>query len=279
MVAWSTARLPVDPDAMSPGGVSEIRHLIGHDYGDLTHVRVPVGGVSAPAWLDVAEFFYVWAGWGQLWRMRGSHADVVDLRPGTCVSVLRGTTFQYRAQGGSSASPTDLVIVLAVVPHWSLELYHHADVEPRWLPTHPEGPLVPPPEAVDEELGQVVRLPASWDTLAPDGSEIRLLPEIEAAGLAHCQLAPGQTSTAVLHRTVSETWFVLDGAGELWRSDAGLRSEITSLAHGVAIDIPLGTTFQFRSTGKDPLQLLLLTAPRWPGAHEAKGAEPYWKAG
>jgi hypothetical protein len=66
MVAWSTVRLPADPGAMSPGGVSEIRDLIGHDYGDLTHIRVPAGGVSAPAWLEVAEFFYVWAGWGQL---------------------------------------------------------------------------------------------------------------------------------------------------------------------------------------------------------------------
>jgi mannose-6-phosphate isomerase-like protein (cupin superfamily) len=257
--------------------------LIGHDYGDLTHVRVPVGGVSAPAWLDVAEFFYVWAGWGQLWRMRGPPEDLVDLRPGTCVAVLPGTTFQYRAKGGSAASPTDLVVVLAVVPHWKRELYHHADVEPKWLPTHPEGPRDPPPETVDEDLGQVVRLPAHWDVLAPDGSEIRLLPEIEAAGSAHCQLAPGLISTAVHHRTVSETWFVLDGAGELWRStqsDQGLRSEITSLAHGVAVDIPLGTTFQFRSTGKDPLQLLLLTAPRWPGANEAMvAAKQFWNAG
>ena len=79
-------------------------------------------------------------------------------------------------------------------------------------------------------------------------------------------------TTAVRHRTVSETWFVLDGAGELWRSaDSGQdqHDEVTALRHGVAVDIPLGTTFQFRATSKDPLQLLLLTAPRWPGADEA----------
>jgi mannose-6-phosphate isomerase-like protein (cupin superfamily) len=194
---------------------------------------------------------------------------------------LPGTTFQYRAEAGSAASPADLIVVLAVVPPWSRELYHHAEVEPKWLPTHPEGPLDAPPEAVDEDLGEVVRLPANWDALAPDGSEIRLLPEIEAGGLAHCQLAAGATSTAVHHQTVNETWFVLDGAGELWRSaqsDQGLSSEITLLAHGVAVDIPLGTTFQFRSTGKDPLQLLLLTAPHWPGANEAVVTNQYWNA-
>jgi mannose-6-phosphate isomerase-like protein (cupin superfamily) len=279
MVAWRTARLPIEPDAMSPGGVSEIRHSIRHDYGDLTHVRVPAGRVSAPAWLDVAEFFYVWAGWGQLWRKRGVGEDVVDLRPGTCASVLPGTAFQYRAQGGPTGSPTDLVIILAVVPHWSLELYHHADVDPQWVPTQLNGPLDPPPAAVGAELGPVIQLPANWDALAPDGSEIRSLPAIEAAGLAHCQLAPGVTSTAIRHRTVSETWFVLDGAGELLRSaerEDGLQSEITPLAHGVGVDIPLGTTFQFRSTGKDSLQLLLLTAPRWPGPNEAVVAEQQW---
>jgi len=280
MVAWDTVRLPVKPDAMSPGGVSEIRHLISHDYGDLTHVRVPAGGVSAPAWLDVAEFFYVWAGWGQLWRKCGVLEDVVDLRPGTCASVLPGSAFQYRAEGGPTASPADLVIVLAVVPRWSQKVYHHADVEPKWVPTHRNGPLDPPPEVVGAELGPVIRLPANWDTLAPDGSEIRSLVEIQAAGIAHCQLAPGLTSTAVHHRTVSETWFVLDGAGELWRSaqvEDGLRTEITPLAHGVSVDIPLGTTFQFRSTGKDSLQLLLLTAPRWPGPDEAVEATQQWE--
>ena len=271
MAGWMTAFVPAEPDAMSPGGVSEIRHTIGREYGDLTHVRVPAGGVSAPAWLDVAEFFYVWAGRGQLWRSRGPHEDVVDLSPGTCALVPAGTSFQYRADDDTGVE-SDLIVVLAVVPHWRLELYHHADVEPHWLPTRPEGPLDPPPEPENGDLGLVSRLPGEADTIAPDGSEIRLLPAIEAASLVHCQLATGMITTAVRHRTVSETWFVLDGAGELWRSaDSGQdqHDEVTALRHGVAVDIPLGTTFQFRATSKDPLQLLLLTAPRWPGADEA----------
>jgi mannose-6-phosphate isomerase-like protein (cupin superfamily) len=279
MVPWHTVRVPVDPDVMSPGGFAEIRHLIAHDTGDLTHVRVPAGKVSAPAWLDVAEFFYVWGGWGQLWRRRGDQERVVDLEPGTCVAVPAGTAFQYRALGGRTASATDLIILLAVVPHWTLESYHHADVEPEWPPSHRQGSREPLPQTADQDLGDVVRLAASPDDLAPDGSEIRLLPQSEAGGLAHCQVPPGGTTTAVRHRTVSETWFVLDGAGELWRSapsDQGSHSAITSLAHGVAVDIPLGTTFQFRSTGRDPLQMLLLTTPPWPGPSEAIVADNYW---
>ena len=233
---------------MSPGGVSEIRHLIGRDYGDLTHVRVPAGGVSAPAWLEVAEFFYVWAGRGQLWRKRGAREDVVDLRPGTCASVLAGTGFQYRAQDDAGmTSPSDLIVLLAVVPQWRLELYHHAEVEPHWTPTQPEGPLDPLPAVTDDDLGSVVQLPGEYDVLAPDGSEIRLLPAVQSASLAHCQLPPGSITKPVRHRAVSETWFVLDGAGELWRSagaDQDHSEEVTALRHGVAVDIPLGTTFQ-----------------------------------
>ena len=51
--------------------------------------------------------------------------------------------------------------------------------------------------------------------------------------------------------------------------DQDHHEEVTSLRHGVAVDIPLGTTFQFRATGNNPLQMLLLTAPKWPGPHEA----------
>ena len=126
----------------------------------------------------------------------------------------------------------------------------------------------------------MVRLPGEYDDLAPDGSEVRLLPVVDEASLVHCQLPAGTITTAVRHRTVSETWFVLDGAGELWRSagrDPDHHEEVTPLRHGVGVDIPVGTTFQFRSTGKDPLQLLLLTAPKWPGADEAVVATvPYW---
>ena len=64
--------------------------------------------------------------------------------------------------------------------------------------------------------------------------------------MAHFQLAPGEVSTAVSHRTVEEIWFVLDGRGEMWRQQDD-HEEIVGLEAGVCLTIPLGTRFQFRS--------------------------------
>ena len=41
------------------------------------------------------------------------------------------------------------------------------------------------------------RLPSESDYLAPDGSDIRLLPDMNGGGLCHCTLAPSKTSLAI----------------------------------------------------------------------------------
>lgn len=69
-------------------------------------------------------------------------------------------------------------------------------------------------------------------------------------------LAPGQTSAAVRHRTVTEVCYVLGGRGELWRSLDG-EQEVVALAEGVCADIPLGAAFPFRALGPQPLRVLL----------------------
>ena len=76
-------------------------------------------------------------------------------------------------------------------------------------------------------------LPAEVDAVAPDGSDVRILLGLDGGGLAHFQLAPGATSVAVHHRTVEEVWFVVGGAGEMWRGDAGgARDRAVSLRMG-----------------------------------------------
>ena len=52
---------------------------------------------------------------------------------------------------------------------------------------------------------------------------------------------------------------------------------MTVLGRGVSIDIPVGTAFQYRCTGVDPLQFLCITMPRWPGDKEATVIEGPWK--
>ena len=61
------------------------------------------------------------------------------------------------------------------------------------------------------------RLAKNYDTLAPDGSEIRLLSATSRGSMVHCTLNPGEVSVAVAHRTVEEVWYVLEGTGQVWR--------------------------------------------------------------
>lgn len=112
------------------------------------------------------------------------------------------------------------------------------------------------------------RLPAVRDVVAPDGSDVRVLLSLRGGSMAHFALAPGQTSRAVTHRSVEEIWFFLSGRGEMWRKQ-GEREEIVPVEPGVCLTIPLGTHFQFRSFGDEPLTAVAVTMPPWPGEGEA----------
>ena len=118
-------------------------------------------------------------------------------------------------------------------------------------------------------------LPAARDVVAPDGSDVRVLLGLRAGGMAHFTLAPGQTSRAVAHRTVEEIWFVVGGRGEMWRKDAQ-REEVVPLEAGVCVTIPLGTSFQFRALGAEPLAAVAVTMPPWPGDGEAYDVNGPW---
>ncbi len=110
---------------------------------------------------------------------------------------------------------------------------------------------------------------------APDGSAIRFLLKLSRGEVNHFTLPPGRTSTAVVHRTIEEIWYVLEGRGEVWRQE-GVDEEVLDLSPGVSFDIPLGTRFQFRNTGEGPLSVLIATMPPWPGDDEAVPVEGPW---
>lgn len=122
---------------------------------------------------------------------------------------------------------------------------------------------------------ETMTLKPDADYLAPDGSEIRLLPTMKGGGLAHCTLAPGKTSAAVKHKTVEEIWYFIEGQGEVWISQEG-EQEVIKIAPGVSVTIPVGTYFQFRNTGLDPLRFLIVTMPPWPGEDEAMEVAGCW---
>ena len=114
-----------------------------------------------------------------------------------------------------------------------------------------------------------------YDLLAPDGSQIRLLVQVASGSLVHCTLPPGGVTQAVQHRSVEEVWFCVAGQGQLWRRTPTAEA-VTDLQPGVAVTIPVGTDFQFRTVGAEPLQVVITTMPPWPGADEAFAVDGCW---
>ena len=119
------------------------------------------------------------------------------------------------------------------------------------------------------------RLPVDRDAVAPDGSDVRILLGLQGGGMAHFELPPGHTSTAVTHKTVEEIWFFLSGRGEMWRKIEA-QEEVVAVEAGVCLTIPLRAHFQFRSFGCEPLAAIGVTIPRWPGEGEATIVEGKW---
>lgn len=118
-------------------------------------------------------------------------------------------------------------------------------------------------------------LPEDADAVAPDGTEVRVLGRVPAGSLAHFTLAPGAVSVAVRHRTVAELWYFVSGTGQLWRrGDA--REEVVDVRAGTAASIPVGTSFQLRSTGREPLRAVGTTMPPWPGPGEVEFVTGPW---
>ena len=118
-------------------------------------------------------------------------------------------------------------------------------------------------------------LPVEPTEVAPDGSDVRVLLVLAAGGMAHFQLAPGETSRGI-HRTVEEIWYFLTGRGEMWREQEG-RAQFVEVSPGLCLTIPLGTRFQFRSFGDEPLAAIGATMPPWPGEGEAIEVQGPWQ--
>ncbi len=120
-------------------------------------------------------------------------------------------------------------------------------------------------------------LPAAYDVLAPDGSEVRILQQMARGSMAHFTLHPGQVTKAAKHRTVDEMWFIVSGKGQIWREQNG-RAEIVPVQFGTSITIPVGTAFQFRAADNDSLGIVGVTMPPWPGEDEAVFVPGAWPA-
>ena len=121
-----------------------------------------------------------------------------------------------------------------------------------------------------------IPLSSELTVLAPDGSEIRELVAVSGGSMVHCTLPSGATSAAVAHRTVEEVWYILQGQGQVWRKSDSAES-VVDVRPGVSLSIEVGTHFQFRNTGAEPLCIIIVTIPPWPGEDEAVQVGDYWE--
>lgn len=120
------------------------------------------------------------------------------------------------------------------------------------------------------------------DVYAPDGSEIRLLTDARhgagKSSLVEVTLPAGQVSRPVYHRTVEETWYILEGRGRVWRCPPDAAAAVSvhpqDVGPGDALVIPTGWRFQFATAPDGPLRFLCHTTPPWPGEDEAVPAGP-----
>ncbi len=119
-------------------------------------------------------------------------------------------------------------------------------------------------------------LPDEPDAVAPDGSDVRVLLSVGGGSMAHFEFAPRHTSPAIQHRTVDELWYVLAGMGEMWLRGDGCEA-VVELRPGACVAIPVGTTFQVRTCGDEPLAVIGATIPPWPGEGEATIVPGKWE--
>jgi len=80
----------------------------------MAHFELRPGLTSRPvAHRTVAELWFVLSGRGEMWRRQDGREEVVPLEPGTCVSIPKGTAFQFRCLGDQP-----LTAVAVTMPPW-----------------------------------------------------------------------------------------------------------------------------------------------------------------
>jgi mannose-6-phosphate isomerase-like protein (cupin superfamily) len=111
--AFATRQLGEAYDVLAPD-TSEIRLLVGTTRGSLAHGTLLPDRVSlAVAHRTVEEVWYITAGRGQVWRKQGDQETVVDVEPGTALTIPTGAHFQFRSIG-----PEPLRFVMCTMPPW-----------------------------------------------------------------------------------------------------------------------------------------------------------------
>ena len=128
-MAFDTKRLGSAPDAAAPDG-SEARVLCQSGRGGMAHFSLPPRAVSrAVAHRTVEEVWFFLSGRGRMWRRLGEHEEIVEVEPGSSITIPVGTRFQFR-----SDSDETLSAIGVTMPPWPGEDEAY-DVDGPWRAT------------------------------------------------------------------------------------------------------------------------------------------------
>jgi mannose-6-phosphate isomerase-like protein (cupin superfamily) len=124
---FDTRALEDAPVVTAPDG-SAVRPLCRiAAAGSFAHFQLEPGEVSvAVSHATVQEIWYVVAGSGEMWRRQDGRESTTPLRPGICLTIPLGTSFQFR----SAEADGPLRIVAVTMPPWPVA----SDDEARPLP-------------------------------------------------------------------------------------------------------------------------------------------------
>jgi mannose-6-phosphate isomerase-like protein (cupin superfamily) len=129
MTRYDTRRLPERPDAVAPDG-SKLRVLLRLDGGSMAHVELPAGQTSrAVTHRTVEEIWFFLSGRGEMWRQQEASDAPMPVESGVCVTIPKGTHFQFRAFGDEP-----LTAVAITMPPWPGD-DEAIVVQGRWEPT------------------------------------------------------------------------------------------------------------------------------------------------
>src|SRR5215475_12518458 len=117
-----TQSLENAPVLIAPDG-STVRPLCRlSGLGSFAHFQLEPGETSkAVSHATVQEIWYIIGGTGQMWRRHNRQEPTcVELRPGICLTIPLGTTFQFRAED----SDDPLRVVAVTMPPWPVNSEH-----------------------------------------------------------------------------------------------------------------------------------------------------------
>jgi mannose-6-phosphate isomerase-like protein (cupin superfamily) len=113
MRLFQTKHLTSQYDYLAPDE-SEIRLLLELGGGGLAHCTLPPSRISLAVFhKTVEEIWYFVSGQGTVWRKQGGREEMVDVHPGSSVSIPCHTQFQFRNTGQES-----LCFIIITMPPW-----------------------------------------------------------------------------------------------------------------------------------------------------------------